>query len=165
MKYASFYVGEQLFAIPIFLVQEISRPTAIYPIPGHDNRVEGLLNLRGRTAVVLNLHQCIYGAPSSGGRGLRRKLIILETSEGLPPEAIDLGIQAYEEPLVLIVDDMYKINSGEKEDYFPPPAHVNELYIDGVMKLEGRLMTLISIPRLIEDIVALSEGDCHEEGK
>ena len=165
MKYAFFYIGDHLFGIPIFLVQEISRPTAIHPIPGHDNRIEGLVNLRGRTAVVINMHQCIYGTTSPGGKGLRRKLIILETSDGLPPEAIELGIQAYEEPLVLIVDDMYKISSGEKEQYFPPPAHVNELYVDGIMKLEDRLMTLISVPRLIEDIVALSEGDFNEDGK
>ena len=162
MKYATFYAGDFLYGISIYLVQEISRPTAIYPIPGHDSRIAGLVNLRGRTAVAVNLHQCIYGYPSKGGKGLRRKLIVLETADGLPQEAVDMGIVAYEEPVVLVVDDMYKITSGEKEQFYSTPAHVSEKYVEGVMKLENRLITLISIPRLIEDIVSLSEGETNE---
>ena len=162
MKYATFYAGEHLFGIPIFLVQEISRPVPIYPIPGHDTRVEGLVNLRGRTSVAINLHQCLYGVPSKGMQGLRKKLITLETIEGLPKEAIDIGIEAYDEPLILVVDDMYKITAGDTEQYYSTPAHVNDLYVDGVMKIEDRLVTLISIPRLIEDILADSGGESNE---
>lgn len=162
VKYATFYAGEHLFGIPIYLVQEISRPVPIFPVPGHDTRIEGLVNLRGRTSVAINLHQCLYGSPSRGMQGLREKLIILETTEGLPEEAVDLGIEAYEEPLILVVDDMYKITAGETEQYFSTPAHVNDLYVDGVMKIEDHLVTLISIPRLIEDILVESEGESNE---
>ena len=162
MKYASFYVGEHIYGIPIYLVQEISRPSAIYEIPGHDHRIAGLFNLRGRTAVAIDMHQCLYGTDSSGTSGLRRKLIILETGDGLPAEAVEMGIRAFDEPIVLLVDDMYKITSGEKEQFYSTPAHVNELYVDGVMKIEDTLMTLISIPRLIENILAVSEGGSDE---
>ena len=162
MKYATFYAGEHLFGIPIYLVQEISRPVPIYPIPGHDSRIEGLINLRGRTSVAINLHQCLYGCPSKGMQGLRKKLIMLETTEGLPHEAIDLGIEAYSEPLILVVDDMYKITAEDHEEYFSTPAHVNEIYVDGVVKIDDRLITLISIPRLIEDILVESEGEAND---
>ena len=61
MEYATFYVAEDLFGIPIYLVQEIARKAMVYPIPGHDSRIEGLMNLRGRTTAVINLKRFISG--------------------------------------------------------------------------------------------------------
>lgn len=162
MKYASFYVGDHIYGIPIYMVQEISRPSAIYEIPGHDRRIAGLINLRGRTAVAINMHQCFYGTNASDISGRRQKLIILETGDGLPAEAIEMGIDAFDEPIVLLVDDMFRITSGEKEQFFSTPAHVKEQYVDGVIKIEEKFITLISISRLLEDILAVSEGSTDE---
>ena len=71
MDYATFYVANDLFGIPIYLVQEIARRTMVYQIPGHDPRIEGLMNLRGRTTAVINLKRCLYQSevkPSSNRR-------------------------------------------------------------------------------------------------
>lgn len=158
MKYATFFIGHHLFGIPIDLVQEIARPLPLHPIPGHDPRIAGLINLRGRTAVALDMQHCIADGPPVANLQQRAKLIILETRDGLPQEAVHMGLGAFEEPLVLVVDEMYKITAREKEQYYTTPAHVNELYVDGVMKLEQRLLTLISIPRLVDSILVATEG-------
>jgi purine-binding chemotaxis protein CheW len=161
MEYATFYVAEDLFGIPIYLVQEIARNTVVYPIPGHDSRIEGLMNLRGRTTVVINLKRCLFKSDVKTAPGHRKKMIILETQDGLPREALDMGLSAGDEPVVLLIDDVYKIIDGERETFYPPPAHVNEAYIEGIMKSDEDLISLLSIPKLITDLVTFMEVEDH----
>ena len=147
MEYATFYVAEDLFGIPIYLVQEIARKATVHPIPGHDSRIEGLMNLRGRTTAVINLKRCLFKSRGETTCSQRKKMIILETRDGLPQEALDMGLSAGEEPVVLLIDDVFKIIDGERESFYPPPAHVNETYIEGVMKSDEELICLLSIPK------------------
>ena len=161
MEYATFYVAEDLFGIPIYLVQEIARKTMVYPIPGHDSRIEGLMNLRGRTTAVINLKRCLFKSEVKTSIRHRTKMIILETQDGLPQEALDMGLSAGDEPIVLLIDDVYKIIDGERESFYPPPAHVNETYIEGIMKSDEDLISLLSIPKLITDLVTYMEAENH----
>jgi purine-binding chemotaxis protein CheW len=157
MEYAAFLVGEDMFAIPVALVQEIGKPVEIFPVPGHDARVAGLVNLRGRTAVALDLRRALLGANALGRCRERCKFIVLETTSTLPKEARDLGIDSHCETLVLVVDEVHGIVDGQRLEFHPPPAHVCERYVEGVMKMGERLMTLVSIPRLIEDLMPRKE--------
>ena len=157
MEYAAFLVGDHLFGIPVMLVQEIGKPLDIFPVPGHDARVAGLVNLRGRTAVALDLRRSLLGPEHGCGSGGKRKFIVLETTEALPSEARDLGLDSHREPLVLIVDEVHGVLDGERLQFHPPPAHVSEHHVEGVMKVGERLMTLISIPRLVEDLLPSKE--------
>ena len=162
MKYATFYIADDLFGIPIYLVQEIAKQAMVYPIPGHDTRIEGLMNLRGRTTAVINLKHCLFKSETQApGSSLRKKMIILETQDGLPQEALDIGLHAGDEPAVLLIDDVFKIIDGELESFYPPPAHVNETYIEGVMKSGEDLISLLSIPKLILDLVTYMEDTNH----
>ena len=162
MEYATFYVGEDLFGIPIYLVQEIAIKAMVYPIPGHDARIEGLMNLRGRTTAVINLKRCLFKSEvKTSANRHRKKMIILETRDGLPQEALDMGLIAGDEPVVLLIDDVYKIIDGDRESFYPPPAHVNETYIEGIMKSDEDLISLLSIPKLITDLVAYMEVENH----
>ncbi len=162
MIYATFYIADDLFGIPIYLVQEFARETKVYPIPGHDSRIEGLMNLRGRTTAVINLKNCLFKSEANAPRpDHRKKMIILETQDGLPQEALDLGLEAGDEPAVLLIDDLFKIIDGELESFYPPPAHVNETYIEGVMKSGEDLISLLSIPKLIMDLVTCMEETKH----
>lgn len=153
MEYATFFVGDDLFGIPIFLVQEIARLTDIYPVPGHDSRIEGVVNLRGRTAVVINLSKCLYTQKNRNSVAFRQKLIILETREWISDEHKAMAEQAFEEPVVLLVDNVHKIIDDDKQDFYDPPAHVHEKYVDGVMKSDNTLITLISLKKLVEDLI------------
>jgi len=156
MEYASFLVGGHLFGIPVLLVQEISKPLEVFPVPGHDARVAGLVSLRGRTAVALDVRRFLLDGPSLAAPR-STKFYVLETADSLSQEARDLGLEAHAETLVLVVDEAQGILDGEKLEFHPPPAHVPEEFIDGVMKTEGRLMTLISVPRLVNDLLATRE--------
>ncbi len=162
MKYVTFYIADDLFGIPIYLVQEIARQTLVYPIPGHDARIEGLMNLRGRTTPVINLKRCLFKTDTKAQSSeLRKKMIILENQDGLPQEALDMGLNIGDEQVVLLIDNVYKIIDGELESFYPPPAHVNETYIEGVMKSGEDLISLLSIPKLIIDLVTYMEDANH----
>lgn len=156
MEYASFLVGGHLFGIPVLLVQEISKPLELFPVPGHDPKVAGLVSLRGRTAVALDVRRFLMDdATDTAPRS--RRFYVLETSDSLSREARELGLETHTETLVLVVDEAQGILDGEKLEFHPPPAHVREEFIDGVMKTDGRLMTLISIPRLVQDLLVHQE--------
>jgi len=157
MEYAAFLVGDDMFAIPVALVQEIGKPVEIFPVPGHDPRVAGLVNLRGRTAVALDLRRALLGPNGTGRCRERCKFVVLETTSTLSAEAIELGLDSHRETLVLLVDEVHGIVDGQKMEFHPPPAHVSERHVEGVMKMGERLMTLISIPRLIEDLMPRKE--------
>lgn len=157
MEYATFLVGDDLFAIPVALVQEIGKPVEIFPVPGHDPRVAGLVNLRGRTAVALDLRRALLGPEVPPRTCGRCKFITLETTATLPREALELGLDSHRETLVLVVDEVHGIVDGQRLEFHPPPAHVSERHVEGVMKMGERLMTLISIPRLVEDLMPRKE--------
>lgn len=156
MEYASFLVGGHLFGIPVLLVQEISKPLRLFPVPGQDPKVAGLVSLRGRTAVALDVRRFLLD-DDAASPPRSRKFYVLETEESLSREARELGLEAHSETIVLIVDEAQGILDGEKLEFHPPPAHVREEYIDGVMKSESRLMTLISVPRLVKDLMVPQE--------
>lgn len=147
MEYAAFFVDGNLFGIPVVLVQEISKPLDLFPVPGHDPRVAGLVNLRGRTAVALDLPRFL--SPQARGDGERRKFIVLETTDSLPPEVRSIGLASHHEPIILVVDEVHGILDGEKLEFHPPPAHVRDEFVDGVLKVGDKLMTMISVPSLV----------------
>jgi purine-binding chemotaxis protein CheW len=154
MEYAAFLVGGTLFGIPVVLVQEIGKPVDLFPVPGHDPRVAGLVNLRGRTAIALDLRRSLLGPEHGYSPGERCKFIVLETTDALSPQAREMGLDSHRETLVLIVDEMQGILDGARLEFHPPPAHVADRHVEGVMKVGERLMTLISIPKLVEDLIS-----------
>ena len=72
-----------------------------------------------------------------------------------------MGLSAGDEPIVLLIDDVFKIIDGDQKSFYPAPAHVNETYIEGVMKSGEDLISLLSIPKLITDLVEYMEDETH----
>lgn len=157
MEYATFLVHDHLFGIPVQMVQEIGKPLDVFPIPGHDSRVCGLVNLRGRTAVALDLGRALLGKDHPSSLGPRCRFIVLETTENLPAQAKLHGLESHPETLVLVVDEIQGIVDGDKLEYHPPPAHVSEPHVDGMMRVGDRLMTIVSISRLVAGLASHKE--------
>ena len=158
MEYATFYIGENVFGLPIMQVQEIATVPPIHQIPGHDHRIAGLLNLRGRAAVAIDLAQCLFVKKPEPRFGARKKIIILATLDVLPQEARELGLEAPHDPTVLLVDDMFRIVDGDRETYHETPANVIDACVDGVLKTEGSLITLLSLSRLLRILTPSTQG-------
>ena len=65
MNICTFFVSGDRYAIPLLAIEEIFRPVTVTPVPGADDRIAGLINLRGRSAAVIDLQCCISGDKAS----------------------------------------------------------------------------------------------------
>lgn len=155
MQISTFQIKSEAFAVPALLVEEYFRPLPITKVPGSDPRIDGLVNIRGRTAVVINMRRCfdVPDRPSSD----QGEMILLETSQRLVKEARDIGLYAFEEPVVLNVDAVSQIYHLVDEEIHPSPPHVDQRFVDGVIGVEDKFFTLISIQRLIETLLQPEE--------
>jgi len=151
MQISTFLIQSEAFALPSLLVEEYFRPLPITKVPGSNPRIDGLVNIRGRTAVVINMRHC-FGIPRMSD-SCAGEMILLETSQGLVDEARELGLYAFEEPIVLSVDSISQIHHLVDEEIHPAPPHVNQPFVDGVIQVEQLYFTMISIQKLIETVL------------
>ena len=148
IQVSTFRIDDELFGIPTLLVEELFRPLPVTWVPGADPRIDGVVNIRGKTAVVINIRSCL-GRPrlASGG-----EMLLLESNGGLVDEARAKGLRAGDEPLVLAVDENTHIFNLSLDAKYPPPAHISKAFVEGVARSGDHYITMISIPKLIEDL-------------
>ncbi len=142
MQYATFYVDNALYGIPILTVKEISRFFTITPIHGADERIEGLLNLRGKIVTVLNLGRCLGTNPVP--LSTRSRIIILKTEEDLSPEAVNAGITTSPDTLALLISRIGDVVDADDSNIESAPPHLSGTYVSGVVQHGRELLTLLS---------------------
>lgn len=130
-----FTLVSESFGIDIFRVHEIIRIREITPIPRTAPHVRGLLNLRGRTVPVVDLH-CRFGlAPTEETDATR--IIVVETDAG------NVG---------MVVDAVAEVMQASGDQVEPPPSLVSDdatEFVRGVLKVDGRLITLLDLNEVL----------------
>jgi len=127
-----FSLAEDEYGIPITLVQEIIRHSAPRPIPGSPFDVEGVINLRGRIIPVVDL-RARFGM--GGARPDEAEIVIVEM------ETMVVGV---------VVDAVREVLTVEADMCEPTPrAAAAGDYLEAVAKLEGRLVVVLDMPRLL----------------
>ncbi len=139
----SFRLGDEEYAVDILRVQEIIRPTRITPVPNSPEFVEGVLNLRGKVIPVINLRLRL-GLPDSAS-SKQSRIVVTD----LPPNTLGFMVDAVSEVIRVPLD---RID--------PPPAGAMgqvDSYVQGVAKLDGRLLMILELARLVtgEDVISL----------
>lgn len=157
MQLSTFSIRGETLAIPALVVEEFFRPMPVTRVFGADHRIDGLVNIRGRTAVVINMRECMCVEPRQPGES--SEMILLESCNGLVAEARELGLYAFDEPLVLSVDSISHIHQLELDEVHPPPAHIRQPFVDGVVQTSNGYCTLISIQRLIDELLNNQSGE------
>jgi purine-binding chemotaxis protein CheW len=151
LQLSTFVIESETFGIPTLLVEELFRSQPVTRVPGSDRRIEGITNIRGKTAVVINMRECLeldQADPCTAN-----EMILLETAQGLVKEAEELKLNAFEEPVILRVDDTASICQINSNSIEPAPAHVSQAFVDGVAKSGDRYITVISVTRLINELL------------
>jgi chemotaxis signal transduction protein len=151
MQLSTFLINSETFGIPTLLVEELFRSQPVTRVHGSDRRIEGITNIRGKTAVVINLRACLQIQPAASG--IANEMILLETAEGLVKEAQELKLKAFDEPVILRVDDTASIVQINSDSIEPAPAHVSKAFVEGVAKSGDRYITVISVTRLINELL------------
>jgi CheW protein len=143
-----FQLGGEEFGVEIMKVQEIIRMPEITKIPQSPEYVEGVINLRGKIIVVINLDKRF---------NLRSK----EVDEHSRIIVVEIGNNV----VGMIVDSVNEVLRIPASNIDPAPelvtSSVSKEYITGVGKMDNRLLILLDLARVlnkkeVEDIASLA---------
>ncbi|MCC7409860.1 MAG: chemotaxis protein CheW [Phycisphaeraceae bacterium] len=145
LQLVSFMVGTEEFAVPILAVQEINRMLQITKVPQSPPFIEGVINLRGKIIPVMDLRKR-FGL-SQSNESTDSRIIVVEVGSRVIGFTVDR------------VNEVLRISGDIVE---PPPAMVCSLdsdYVQGVGKLEDRLLILLNLERLFsaDDLQRIQE--------
>lgn len=131
-----FRVGRETYGVPIRQVHEIVRVSEITAVPDAPACIEGVINLRGRIISILDLRK-FFGAKETAAHK-KNRILVVELADKMVGLIVDSA------------SEVLKIPASEIDD---PPRLFHEeerFYVTGVGKLNGRLIILIDLARVLD---------------
>ena len=135
MKYVTFFLEEEEYALPISQVQEIKRVGDITRVPNAPEHVRGVMNLRGRIVPVIEL---------------KKRLSLGEAM--IDQESRIVVVEQGRKVLGLMVDRVARVlnmSTGQIEDAPEEVVQIQENYIRGVGKMDERMVILLDLEQII----------------
>jgi len=145
IQLVTFHIGEEEFGVNILVVNEIIRLVQITLVPNAPYFIEGVINLRGKVLPVV---------------GLRKRFRMPE--KPLDANSRIIVMELHQNVVGFLVDSVSQVLRIKKSTVEKPPAVVDGVgseYIEGVGKLDDRLLILLDLEAL------LAETDLNELGK
>lgn len=132
----AFTIGAQEYGVDILTVQEIIKVLTITRVPKAGRFIEGVINLRGNVIPVINLHKR-FGVLPLEDEGEARIIVFQfeDTKAGIIVDGVSEVIRIDGDS----IEDAGKVYRGLEADF-----------IHGVGKVEGRLLILLHVKRLLE---------------
>lgn len=135
LQLVTFRLGNEEYSLDILKVQEIIRQMELTRVPKAPEFVDGVINLRGRVIPVLDLRKR-FGLPVNENTTDTRIIVVdvLDKTVGFKVDA---------------VSEVLRLPSEKVE---PPPSIVTgreSEYIRGVGKIDGRLIILLDVTRIL----------------
>jgi purine-binding chemotaxis protein CheW len=134
--YVTVTIGDHLFGLPIFRVQDVFAPDRLTPVPLAPPEVAGVLNLRGRVVTAIDM---------------RARLDLGERKKGAPVMAI--GIELEGESYGLLVDAVGEVMRLANSACEAKPANIDaglSRVAAGVHRLEGQLLVVLDVDRVLD---------------
>ena len=135
-QYATFMVGDLYFGVDVLEVQEVLRNQQMTPAPRADRVIRGLINLRGQIVTAFDV-RCRLGLPPRPAKD----------------EPMNVVIRSEDGAVSLLVDeigDVIKVDPETFESAPPTLDHAAREVLDGVYKLEGRLLLALDARKILE---------------
>ena len=136
LQLVSFKIGAEEFGVDITKVQEINRMVEITKVPQAETYVEGVINLRGKVIPIIDLRK-------------RMSMEIKENDKNTRIVVVDIENFV----MGMIVDSVSEVLRIPVSTIEPPPdivTGVNADYIQGVAKLEDRLLIFLDLSKVID---------------
>jgi purine-binding chemotaxis protein CheW len=129
-----FKLAKEDYGLPISKVQEINRMVPVTKLPNTPEFMEGIINLRGRVIPVLDLRK-------------RFGFVSQETTDDTRIMVTDVSGQT----VGLIVDAVNEVVKLAGNNIEPPPPSfiLDANFVQGIGKLENRLVILLDIDHII----------------
>jgi purine-binding chemotaxis protein CheW len=125
------------YGVPITQVQEIITMTRPTQLPQAPDFVEGIINLRGRIIPIIDL----------------KKRFQMGTSE-ITNDTRSVVVEVEGQTVGIIVDEVSEVLRLANSDIEPAPAIIGGItaeYLTGVGKIEGRLLILLDMNKILSD--------------
>ncbi len=137
--FVTFFVGHQMFGIPVLNVQDILTPDKIASIPLAPPEVRGSINLRGRIVTVIDVRVRL-GLKSVG-----------EKKDG-KVGGMGVTVEQDHELYTLLVDRIGDVVAMSDELFEKNPGTLDPKwreFSEGVYRLDGNLMVILDIERML----------------
>ncbi|WML49263.1 chemotaxis protein CheW [Neobacillus sp. PS3-34] len=147
VKIIVFQLKDKEYAIPVNQVRSIEKVQHITRVPGTIPFVKGVINLRGVVTPIIDL---------------RKRFQIDEEAFTDSTRVIIAALDEME--VGLIVDSANDVLDVSADSIEPPPVIVGGMdtpYINGVVKIEKRLLILLDLSKVLNDKL---EGPIGTEG-
>jgi purine-binding chemotaxis protein CheW len=130
-----FRVGHEVFGVPISLVHEIVRVPEITSVPDSPSYVQGVINLRGKIVSVVDLRRRFGEKEIKTSK--KNRILVAETEGKLVGLIVDSASEVLKIP--------------ENEIELPPVFEQGENnYVTGLGKLNGRLIILVDLNKILQ---------------
>jgi len=136
LQLVSFKIGSEEFGVDILKVREIIRMVAITKVPQAPSFVDGVINLRGKVIPIVDL----------------RKRFNLEAKEYDKNTRI-VVVDIVGNIMGMVVDSVSEVLRLPSNTIEPPPeivTGINSEYINGVAKLDNRLLIFLDLSKVID---------------
>lgn len=131
----TFVLDGLLFGVEVINVQEVIRYQDMTTIPLASSMVRGLINLRGQIVTAIDMRARL-GLPAPSGSNQPMN-VVLRTSDGVVSLLVDE------------IGDVLELNGREFERPPETLAGVFREVVLGVYKLEGQLLLLLDVERIV----------------
>lgn len=137
LQLVTFTLGSEEYAVDILRVQEINRMISITMVPNSPSYMEGVINLRGKVIPVINL---------------RKKFEIVEKEDTESSRIMIVDLHGVTKGIIVdAVSEVLRVPAGIVEPPPPMATNITTTFINGIAKLEDRLIILLDIDKLIGD--------------
>ena len=153
MLVSIFRLGDIYLGINIVLIREINRSSKCTPVPGSQDYIRGMLNIRGRVITLFDLKRRLGWIDESqvdGTGGSKGYNVILKTHDEV--QVIDDEMAenhcTWEDPVGLTVDGLDDVMEIDKDSILPPPANLGGIsadFVQGVVEQQERLLILLDV--------------------
>jgi len=143
-----FRIGRETFGVPIELVHEIVRVPEITAVPDAPDYIEGVINLRGKIISVVDLRKRFGEREITKTK--KNRILVAELENKM---------------VGLIVDSASEVLKVPRGDVENPPNVFEEgelNYVTGVGKLNGRLIILMELAKILQRGELKRLGDLAE---
>lgn len=145
IQLVTFFLEQEEFALPISVVREINRVSAITHVPNSEEYILGVINLRGRVVPVFDLRRRLkLNAIINTRQSIHHDLGL--TAAGIDKEMRIIIIDHQNRTLGFLVDRVSQVLTITEDQIALEPTEVcrtDERFISGVVSFEERMVIIL----------------------
>lgn len=131
-----FHLAAEEYALPITKVKDINRVLPVTKLPQTPSFMEGVINLRDKIIPIVDLRER-FGLPVCA-QTEESRIVIVEFNQ---------------QTLGIMVDRVAEVLTIPAAEIDAPPgaAKLEQTHIDGIGKVDGRLLILLNVDKIFTD--------------